>query len=237
MAEKVPKPAPKPDLSIPSLQERISWVEKYDPDKMILRGQAYLITKRIFDLGVILLSAPFLIPLMLFLMLIVKHEYPERDIFYKQLRTGKNGKRFWMYKFQTMVPNADELKSSLQHLSIVQWPDFKIPDDPRITRLGKFLRKTSLDEFPQFYNVLRGEMSMVGPRPTSFGTDVYRIWQTERLDVIPGITGVWQITTRNKSEFNERLISDIAYVQHRCLALDVEIFFRTVFDIFKVKGV
>ena len=237
MAERALKPVHKLDLPIISLRESISWVEKYNPEKRMLRGQAYLIAKRIFDLTIILISLPLFVPLLLSLMVIVKHEYPERDIFYKQLRTGKDGKRFWMYKFQTMVPNAEELKESLQHLSIVQWPDFKIPDDPRITRLGKILRKTSLDELPQFYNVLIGEMSMVGPRPTSFGTDLYKVWQTERLDVVPGITGVWQITTRNKTEFNERLISDIAYIQRRCLALDLEIFMRTVFDVFKAKGV
>jgi len=237
MVEKALKPAHELVLSVTSIREPIRWVEKYDPDEKILRGRAYLIAKRVFDLTIILISVPIFIPLMLLLMVVVKHEYPERDVFFKQLRTGKDGKRFWMYKFQTMVPNAEELKSSLQHLSIVKWPDFKIPDDPRITRLGKILRKTSLDELPQVYNVLRGEMSMVGPRPTSFGTDFYKIWQTERLDVIPGITGVWQITTRNKTEFNERLISDITYIQHRCLALDLEIFMRTVLDVFKAKGV
>jgi lipopolysaccharide/colanic/teichoic acid biosynthesis glycosyltransferase len=220
-----------------SIHDRIRWIEKYDPDEALLRGKAYLVAKHIFDFSVIILSLPFLIPLFIVLMLLVKHEYPERKIFYKQLRTGKNGKRFWMFKFSTMVPNADELKTSLQPLSIVKYPDFKLVNDPRVTRLGKFLRKTSLDEFPQLFNVIRGEMSLVGPRPTSFGPEVYKIWHTERLEVIPGMTGLWQITTRNKTEFDERLITDIAYIQHRCFMLDLEILLRTLLDVFKGKGV
>jgi lipopolysaccharide/colanic/teichoic acid biosynthesis glycosyltransferase len=170
-------------------------------------------------------------------MIIVKHEYPERKIFYKQLRTGKGGKRFWMYKFQTMVPNADELKSSLMHLNTLEWPDFKIVDDPRVTKLGRVLRKTSIDEVPQIFNIIKGDMSWVGPRPTSFAPDTYKTWQTERLDVTPGLTGLWQITRRGESEFKERLLLDIAYIKHRCLPLDFEIIIRTVISIFKGKGV
>lgn len=224
-------------LAPASIHERIRWIKKYDPDRALLRGRAYNVAKRIFDLTVILLSLPLLVPLFLVLMLLVKHEYPEREIFFKQLRTGKNGRRFWMYKFSTMVPNAEELKAGLQYLSVVQWPDFKLLDDPRVTRLGKFLRKTSLDELPQLFNVIKGEMSLVGPRPTSFSPQVYKIWHTERLEVVPGITGLWQITTRNKTEFDERLITDIAYIQHRCFMLDLEILLRTFFDVIKARGV
>ena len=220
-----------------SIREDLAWIAKYDPDKRLLKGDNYFRAKRIFDILLILVSLPVVLPAFLLVMFLVKHEYPSRKVFYKQLRSGKGGNRFWMYKFQTMVPNADELKQSLMNLNILEWPDFKIVDDPRVTRLGKILRKTSIDELPQLWNVVRGDMSLVGPRPTSFSPDTYKIWQTERLDVIPGMTGLWQITERGESQFKERLLLDIAYIQHQCMALDIEILFRTFLAIFKGKGV
>lgn len=220
-----------------SIREDIAWISRFNPDKCLLRGENYLRAKRVFDLFLTLLFMPFWGMLILVTMIMVKHEFPSRKVFYKQLRTGRGGTRFWMYKFQTMVPNAEELKPTLMHLNVLEWPDFKVPDDPRVTRLGKFLRKTSIDELPQLWNVLKGEMSLVGPRPTSFSSETYKVWQTERLDVPPGVTGLWQITHRGESEFKERLLIDIAYMQHQCLHLDVEILFRTITSIFKGKGI
>lgn len=220
-----------------TLQEDIAWIAKYDPEKCLFNGERYLRVKRIFDLLLIFLSLPFLVPTLIIVIILVKHEYPTRSVFFKQLRTGKGGKRFWMYKFRTMVPNADELKPTLMHLNVLEWPDFKVPDDPRVTKLGKILRKTSLDELPQLLNVLKGEMSLVGPRPTSFSPETYITWQTERLDVPPGMTGLWQITRRGESEFKERLLMDIAYIQHSCLKLDVEILVRTFTSILKSRGI
>lgn len=220
-----------------SIREDIAWISRFNPDKCLLRGENYLRAKRVFDLFLTLLFMPFWGMLILVTMIMVKHEFPSRKVFYKQLRTGRGGTRFWMYKFQTMVPNAEELKPTLMHLNVLEWPDFKVPDDPRVTRLGKFLRKTSIDELPQLWNVLKGEMSLVGPRPTSFSSETYKVWQTERLDVPPGVTGLWQITHRGESEFKERLLIDIAYMQHQCLRLDVEILFRTITSIFKGKGI
>ena len=220
-----------------SIYADIAWVMKYDPDKRLFKGESYLRLKRIFDLSLIFLSLPFWLSLFLIVILVVKHEYPARNVFYKQLRTGRGGRRFWMYKFSTMVPNADELKPMLMHLNVLEWPDFKVPDDPRVTKIGRVLRKTSLDELPQLLNVIKGEMSLVGPRPTSFSPDTYKTWQTERLDVPPGMTGLWQITRRGESEFKERLMLDIAYIQHSCLALDIEILLRTFISIFKGRGV
>jgi len=220
-----------------SISEEIAWILKYDPEKRLLKGKYYLLAKRVFDLVLTLLAAVIWIPVMLIAILLLKCEYPSRKAFYKQLRTGKGGNRFWMYKFQTMVPNADELKPVLMHLNILEWPDFKIVDDPRVTKVGKILRKTSIDELPQMFNILKGEMSWVGPRPTSFSPETYKIWQTERLDVPPGLTGLWQITKRGESEFKDRLMLDIAYIQHHCLMLDFEIIFRTVLSIFQGKGV
>jgi lipopolysaccharide/colanic/teichoic acid biosynthesis glycosyltransferase len=135
-----------------------------------------------------------------------------------------------------MVPNAEDLKRQLTHLNELQWPDFKITNDPRITRIGRFLRKTSLDELPQLFNVLKGEMSLVGPRPTSFSATTYSLWHTERLDVKPGLTGLWQITGRGTIEFDERLRFDIAYIERRCLWLDIQILFRTVTAVLEQRG-
>ncbi|MDH5244364.1 MAG: sugar transferase, partial [Chloroflexota bacterium] len=136
----------------------------------------------------------------------------------------------------TMVRNAEELKPSLQHLNILPPPDFKIPNDPRITRVGKFLRKTSLDELPQILNVLRGDMSIVGPRPTSFAASTYALWHSERLEVTPGITGLWQIRGRGTVTFDERLRLDIEYIEQRSLGLDLRIIALTGLAVFRGSG-
>ena len=141
-----------------------------------------------------------------------------------------------MYKFRTMVQNAEELKASLQHLNILPPPDFKIPDDPRITRVGAFMRKTSLDELPQIINVLRGEMSIVGPRPTSFAASTYSLWHSERLEVVPGITGLWQIRGRGTMTFDERLRLDIEYIERRSTWLDMKLIALTALAVFRRSG-
>jgi len=155
---------------------------------------------------------------------------------FAQMRTGQHGVRFPMFKFRTMVQNAEELKASLQHLNILPAPDFKIPNDPRITRVGAFLRKTSLDEMPQILNVLRGEMTIVGPRPTSFAGSTYVLWHTERLEVLPGITGLWQIKGRGTMTFDERLRLDIEYIERRSILLDLRLILLTVFAVFRGSG-
>ena len=211
------------------------WLSRYrDRDGHDLRF--YLWSKRIFDVLVCLAALPIVVPVFLLCALLIAIESPGASVIYVQQRTGKGGRRFDMYKFRTMIPNADDLKRDLAHLNELQWPDFKITNDPRITRIGRILRKTSLDELPQFINVLKGEMSLVGPRPTSFSAATYRLWQTERLDVIPGITGAWQVIGRGETEFNQRLLLDIAYIRKRCLLLDVEILFRTIGAVVNARG-
>lgn len=212
------------------------WLDQFNPRTRLLRGQAYLITKRLMDLLIVILLMPFILPIGLLCALLIKLESPGGSAVFVQYRTGKGGRLFPMYKFRTMVPNAEELKKELMHLNELQWPDFKITNDPRITRVGRFLRKTSLDELPQLINVLRGDMSLVGPRPTSFGTDTYLLWQTERLDVTPGITGLWQVLGRASTEFDERLRLDIAYIEKRCLWLDINILFRTISAVLEQRG-
>jgi lipopolysaccharide/colanic/teichoic acid biosynthesis glycosyltransferase len=183
--------------------------------------------KRGVDLLLCLLALPSLVVLVALSALAVCIDSPGAP-FYSQWRTGRDGRRFRMWKLRTMVANAEELKPQLAHLNVLPPPDFKIPDDPRITRVGRFLRRTSLDELPQIFNVLRGDMSLVGPRPTSFVPESYELWHTQRLEVRPGITGLWQVRARRGSTFDERLRLDIEYVENRSLRLDVRLMLATV---------
>jgi len=215
----------------------LDWVRRFNPNQRILTGRTYLIAKRIFDLVVVIAAMPFWLPLVGAIALLIRITSPGAPAIFVQQRTGKGGRRFSMYKFRSMVPNAEELKAKYAHLNELQWPDFKITNDPRITRLGRFLRKTSLDEIPQLFNVLLGDMSLVGPRPTSFGAETYKLWQTERLDVQPGLTGLWQVEGRASLEFDDRLRLDIIYIERRSMMLDIVILFRTVYTaILKQQG-
>jgi lipopolysaccharide/colanic/teichoic acid biosynthesis glycosyltransferase len=216
--------------------ENAPWFERIEPQKAWFKGPSYSIVKRVMDFAIVILAAPLLLPVFVLCYLLIKIESPKGPALFTQLRTGKGGRRFKMYKFRTMVPNAEELKTKYAHLNELQWPDFKITNDPRITRVGKILRKTSLDELPQVLNVLKGDMSIVGPRPTSFSASNYQLWHTERLDVLPGLTGLWQITGRASTEFDERLRLDIAYIEKRCIWLDVEIILRTALAVFLQRG-
>lgn len=153
-----------------------------------------------------------------------------------QRRTGRNGKTFRMWKLRTMVTNAEALKEQLRHLNELAWPDFKITNDPRITRVGAFLRRSSLDELPQIWNILRGEMSWIGPRPTDFGPECYQPWHMERLDVRPGLTGLWQVLARAQCDFDARLRLDLAYVRGYSLALDLRILWATIGVVLSGKG-
>ena len=212
------------------------WIRKFNPKKRILTGRSYLFIKRIFDMAVVLLSSPFWVPVLLLVGVLVWIDSPGAPVMFFQYRTGRNGKRFKMYKFRSMVPNAEELKQKYMHLNELQWPDFKITNDPRVTRVGRILRKTSLDELPQLLNILKGDMSLVGPRPTSFAADTYKLWQTERLDVDPGLTGLWQVFGRGELEFDDRLRLDIAYIEKRSILLDIYILLLTVYAVFKQRG-
>lgn len=212
------------------------WINRYDPKRRALTGNSYLFAKRMMDVFLVLISLPFWLPLLAIIALVIRVTSPGAPVIFKQLRTGKGGRRFGMYKFRTMVPNAEELKNKYAHLNELQWPDFKITNDPRITRIGKFLRNTSLDELPQLINVLRGDMSLVGPRPTSFGPETYKLWHTHRLDVMPGITGLWQVFGRAQLEFDDRLRLDIAYIERASLQLDIHILIMTMLAVFQQRG-
>lgn len=212
------------------------WIENIDPKRALFKGKSYFFAKRIMDISLIVLASPIVVPLLLFSAMLIKLESPDGPALYTQLRTGLGGNLFRIYKFRTMVPNADTLKEKYAHLNELEWPDFKITNDPRVTKVGKILRKTSLDELPQLLNILKGEMSLVGPRPTDFGTDKYKVWHTERLDVLPGLTGIWQILARAESEFDERLRLDILYINKRCIWLDFLILLHTIPAVIKGQG-
>lgn len=211
------------------------WYLTLDPRHRWIRGRAYFMIKRCIDVLACLMVAPLIVPLLLLVALVVYIDSPGKVLF-TQLRTGKGGRRFRMYKFRSMVPNAEELKIKYAHLNELTWPDFKITNDPRITRVGKILRKTSLDELPQLLNVVLGDMSLVGPRPTSFAPETYRLWHTERLEVVPGITGLWQVSGRSNLDFDQRLKLDIAYIERQSLWMDFCIIFHTVAQVFIGDG-
>lgn len=200
-----------------------------------LADAAYRSIKRSMDLVIGLIVLP---PVLLTLGLCaITIKIDSRGpVFFSQMRTGKGGRRFKMYKLRTMVRDAEEMKTKLSHLNTLSYPDFKIVNDPRITRIGRFLRKTSLDELPQIFNVLRGDMSLVGPRPTSFSAKKYSLWHTARLEAKPGITGLWQISGRNELDFDNRLRLDIAYLRHRSIWLDLKILLRTINAVFSGRG-
>ncbi len=218
--------------SEPMLSGRGSIVRRSAP-KVVRPG--YERAKRLFDLTVCLLALPFVL-ITLGLCALAVAICDGLPIFFFQARTGRGGRRFRMIKFRTMVVNAAELKAELASMNCLSGPDFKITNDPRITRLGAFLRKTSLDEVPQILNVLRGDMSLVGPRPTSFAADTYDLWHTERLEVLPGITGLWQVSGRSDVDFDDRVRLDIEYLEKRSFAFDLAILFRTVAALAQQRG-
>jgi lipopolysaccharide/colanic/teichoic acid biosynthesis glycosyltransferase len=191
--------------------------------------------KRVMDVAVALALLPVVLPILAVCAMAIRLDSPG-PIFFRQERTGQGGRRFRMYKLRTMVENAHELKEQYQYLNTLKAPDFKIVDDPRITRVGKFLRKTSLDEIPQILNVLLGDMSLVGPRPTSFSSSTYSAWHTARLEAKSGLTGLWQVSGRSDLEFDERVRLDIAYQRCQCFWLDVQILARTVGAVLTRRG-
>ncbi len=205
------------------------------PRSAVRVSRRYAIAKRAIDVGICIAVLPLVIPIMVLCAIAIRVESPG-PVMFTQMRTGQHGARFPMFKFRTMVRNAEELKASLQHLNILPAPDFKVPDDPRITRVGRVLRKTSLDELPQIINVLRGQMSIVGTRPTSFAASTYELWHSERLEVTPGITGLWQIKGRGTMTFDERLRLDIEYIERRSTLLDLRIIAQTALAVFRGSG-
>lgn len=189
----------------------------------------YLVLKRLMDivgasLGLLLAS-----PIMLIVAILIKLEDPKGPIFFSQVRNGIYPKTFKMYKFRSMYIDAEDRLQELMHLNEQSGPAFKIKDDPRITKIGKFIRKTSLDELPQLFNVLKGEMSLVGPRPAiPREVEQYTTYQKQRLFVKPGLTCIWQVSGRNNIGFDEWVELDIKYIKTRNLWLDIKLILLTI---------
>lgn len=192
----------------------------------------YIFFKRLIDLfgsfvGLIVLS-----PIILIVSLLIKFE-SKGPVIFSQDRIGKDGKVFKMYKFRSMVINAEKLKEKLKEQNEMSGPMFKMKEDPRVTRIGKFIRKTSIDELPQLINILKGDMSLVGPRP-SLPNEVeqFEDWMMERLEVKPGLTCYWQVSGRNNIDFEDWMKLDIKYVRERNTLTDIKLIFKTVFVLF-----
>ena len=175
-------------------------------------------------------------PVLLLFALLIKLD-SRGPVLYRSTRLGKHGRPFTFYKLRSMYAGADRERERLQHLNEVDGPVFKISRDPRITRIGRWIRCTSVDELPQFLNVLRGDMSMVGPRPPlPSEVEQYEAWQRRRLEVKPGITCLWQISGRSRLGFNEWMRLDLEYIKRQSLATDLRILWRTIPAVISREG-
>jgi exopolysaccharide biosynthesis polyprenyl glycosylphosphotransferase len=194
--------------------------------------RGYCFFKRMMDIICSVIGIIALIPVFFIVALAIKIE-SRGPIVFVQKRVGKDGKTFGIYKFRSMVVNAEELKDKLYDKNEMNGPMFKMKKDPRITKVGKFIRKTSVDELPQLINVLRGEMSLVGPRPSIPGeVKHFEEWMLQRLSVRPGLTCYWQVSGRNDIEFRDWMKLDIKYIEERSMLVDIKLIFKTFFVLF-----
>ncbi|GAA0486584.1 sugar transferase [Salinibacillus aidingensis] len=197
---------------------------------------SYLFFKRAIDIlgsifGIIILS-----PLFLMVSLLIKIEDSKGPVIFKQKRIGKDETSFYMYKFRSMVSNAEELKEKLIEQNEATGPVFKIKEDPRVTRIGRFIRRTSIDELPQLFNVLKGEMTLVGPRPPLVDeVKEYTSYERQRLSVRPGLTCYWQVSGRSNLSFEEWVRLDLQYIKNRSFWLDMKLILRTFLVLFGSK--
>ncbi len=196
----------------------------------------YNLSKRIIDIIGSLIGLILLSPILIIVGILIKFE-SKGPIVFTQKRVGKDGKEFDMYKLRSMVVNAEEIKEKLKEQNEMSGPMFKMKDDPRITKVGKFIRKTSIDELPQLVNVLKGDMSLVGPRP-SLPNEVkeFETWMLKRLNVKPGLTCYWQVMGRNNIDFEDWMKLDVKYVNERSFCLDIKLIFKTFFVLFGDKN-
>lgn len=203
--------------------------QRYTQQVLINERKSYLITKRMMDIIGALIGLIALSWLFFLVAILIKLEDRKGPVFFKQVRVGKDGKEFYMYKFRSMVTDAEAKLQELLKYNEVSGAMFKMKNDPRVTKIGKFIRKTSIDELPQLWNVLKGEMSLVGPRPP-LPREVaqYTEYDKQRLLVTPGCTGLWQVSGRNDFGFNEMVELDLKYIRERSLLYDIKIIFKTV---------
>lgn len=205
-------------------------------EEEIRQPKYYKYGKRLIDIVASMLGLIFLSVLFVILAIIIKVEDPRGPVFFSQNRVGKNGKEFKMYKFRSMVTNAEEKLSEVLKYNETTGAMFKMKDDPRVTRVGRFIRKTSIDELPQLFNVLIGDMSLVGPRPPlPREVDQYSDYDKQRLIVTPGCTGLWQVSGRSNIGFAEMVELDLKYIKKRSIVLDLTLIIKTIFVLFGSK--
>jgi len=238
-------------------------LQKFDPDALSLvfeNRSIYHITKRILDFSLALLALMILLPVMVLTAILIKFDSPG-PVFFIQERVGIKRRvyhhvTYWQkitfrcHKFRTMVCNADPslhksyikalMDNDYESMTALQGEDTqvrKLTHDPRVTRLGRILRKCSIDEIPQFINVVKGEMSLVGPRPAiPYEVEMYQPWHFQRLETKPGVTGLWQVTARSSTNFDESVKLDIQYIEHQSFWLDLKILLKTPFVVLSCKG-
>lgn len=196
---------------------------------VITESKSYIFMKRTMDVFLSFIGIILLLPVFILIALLIKIEDRKGSFIFSQVRIGKDGQAFNMYKFRSMVSNAEELLEKLLEHNEASGPLFKMKEDPRVTKIGKFLRKTSLDELPQLFNVLKGEMSLVGPRPAlPREVETYSSYERERLKAVPGLTCFWQVEGRSNIGFDEQVELDIKYINNRNLMLDIKLIFKTI---------
>jgi len=217
------------NLNIDKVKIAIMDTNNYNKSVCGNDSSMYLFLKRVIDIIGALIGLVVLSPLFLIVGIVIKIEDPEGPVFFEQVRNGKDGKVFKMYKFRSMVYKAEELLNNLKDKNEMNGPVFKIKDDPRITKVGTFIRKTSIDELPQLVNILKGDMSFVGPRPP-LPREVaqYNKYQMQRLSVKPGLTCYWQVSGRNNIDFDEWVELDLKYINEQNILLDLKLIFLTI---------
>ncbi len=207
------------------------------PQIQSISVMSYKRWKRIFELVISASLLLLLSPLLVVISMIIKLANRQAPILFKQVRVGKNEKLFVMYKFRTMVPDADQQLCHYLDKNEIEGAMFKLKNDPRVTGFGRFLRRASLDELPQLINVLKGDMALIGPRPPLVREVAsYTKKEKERLSITPGCTGLWQVSGRNELSFHEMVSLDLYYINNLSLLLDLKIIFKTIGVVFLPKG-
>lgn len=225
------------DVTNKSVAHDISSVSTKKYKEIFAKKTPYKIVKRIMDIVLSTIGLIVLIPIFAIIALAIKIE-SKGPVFFKHTRIGKEGKIIKMYKFRTMVENAEDLIKEFTPEQMKEYKEnYKLTDDPRITKTGEFLRKTSLDELPQLVNIIKGELSIIGPRPVvqdeleKYGENTEKF-----LSVTPGLTGYWAANGRSNTSYEERMEMELYYVDNISMKLDIKIFFRTILSVLKKEG-
>ncbi|MGH1830459.1 sugar transferase [Enterococcus gilvus] len=220
----------------PSFERKDSQLIWIDKEK-IQRQKGYDFVKRMIDIIAATIGIIFISPVMLWIAYKIHKDEPNSPIIFSQKRVGRNGKLFTMYKFRSMCVDAEEKLNGLADKNEIKGAMFKMKEDPRVTEFGKFIRRTSLDELPQLINVIKGEMSLIGPRPPlQREVAEYTQYDMQRLLVKPGCSGLWQVSGRNEVHFEEMVNFDIEYIQKRSIGYDTSLVIKTIKVMIKPDG-